>query len=87
MKALLVKDLPCVDGLDRQKLKAIRGGIAEVVLPNPSPGPGLPHLPVMEALLPKLPPLPWGNGPIPGTIYAPYSKPPSNSNFDPALLQ
>lgn len=54
MKSLLIKDLSAVESLDRQALRAVRGGIAVGgCIPSPygvPPAPGVPELPTVPQL-------------------------------------
>lgn len=78
MKTLLVKDLPCVDGLDQQALRSVRGGMASLDNGNPTPVPVLIRGPWNPLPLPGL----GGFGNLP--VYYPKN-PASGQDPDPGF--
>jgi hypothetical protein len=75
MKALVLKDLPRVDELDRAASQSVRGGIACLTREAPPACPGGMMPPVVISRGWECPPIHWGCGPV----YSPYGKPPSHS--------
>jgi hypothetical protein len=76
MKALVLKDLPRVDELDRAASQSVRGGIACLTREAPPACPGgmMPPV-VIRGGGDQFPPIHWGCGPV----FTPYGKPPSHT--------
>jgi hypothetical protein len=75
MNTLLVKDLPCVDGLDQQALRSVRGGKAAVNNANLPPLPPWIGDPLNQLTLPGLGALGSLPGHYPGTTPTPQLDP------------
>lgn len=74
MKALVLKDLPRADELDRSASQSVRGGIARITRDAPSACPGGMMPPVVIRRGWECPPIHFGCGPV----FFPYGEPPSH---------